>query len=83
MLVLDANILVHAVLGHRVRQLVETYAAQRGLAAATKVDRHFALAPLGADLYPHLRLNTGGAWLEPQRGEPTEPRPTAWVLGAP
>jgi predicted nucleic acid-binding protein len=28
MLVLDANILVRAVLGHRVRQLVETYAAQ-------------------------------------------------------
>jgi len=27
MIVLDSNILIRAVLGHRVRQLVETYAA--------------------------------------------------------
>ena len=40
MLVLDANILVRAVLGHRVRQLVETYAAQgvRFCAPATAFD---------------------------------------------
>jgi len=36
----------------------------------------------GADRYPYLWLDTGGAIgarLEPKRGAPTKPRPTAWV----
>ena len=35
--------------------------------------------PESADLYPYLRLDTGGAFLQPRRGGIAKPRPPAWV----
>jgi outer membrane protein, multidrug efflux system len=35
--------------------------------------------PEGADHYPYLLLDAGDAFVQPQRGDLAEPRPTAWV----
>ena len=64
---------------------VSTFPAQHHPVARGATPHHLGRGalrnspPESADLYSHLRLDTGGACLQPQGGVLTQPRPTAWV----